>query len=209
MMNEKGFNLWADGYDLSVKLSEERNEYPFAGYKDVLNHIYYIIKKRKTAKVLDIGFGTGVLTKKLYDEGYTIHGMDFSKAMINIARQIMPKASLIEWDFTNGLAYSFVNEKYDFIISSYAIHHLTDLQKVDFINNLKRNLNPGGAILIGDVSFLNDSELNKCKNENIKYWDNDEIYISYDNIKNKLNYIIKSYKQASVCAGILMLSDSI
>lgn len=30
----------ADGYGKSVQLSEENDEYPFAGYKDVLNTIY-------------------------------------------------------------------------------------------------------------------------------------------------------------------------
>ena len=43
MLDSKGFDLWADGYDESVHLCEENNEYPFAGYKDVLNIIYKII----------------------------------------------------------------------------------------------------------------------------------------------------------------------
>lgn len=33
MLNHKGFDLWADGYDKSVGLSDEANTYPFAGYK--------------------------------------------------------------------------------------------------------------------------------------------------------------------------------
>ena len=33
MLDNKGFDLWADGYDKSVGLSEEENTYPFAGYK--------------------------------------------------------------------------------------------------------------------------------------------------------------------------------
>ena len=32
MLNEQGFDLWADGYDRSVGLSEEDGSYPFAGY---------------------------------------------------------------------------------------------------------------------------------------------------------------------------------
>lgn len=34
------FDLWADGYDKSVNLTEEANAYPFAGYRDVMNFIY-------------------------------------------------------------------------------------------------------------------------------------------------------------------------
>lgn len=35
MLDNKGFDLWADGYDKTVGVSDEGNTYPFAGYKDV------------------------------------------------------------------------------------------------------------------------------------------------------------------------------
>ena len=37
--------------------------------------------------VLDIGFGTGVLTAKLYEQGHSIYGFDFSANMIAIAKE--------------------------------------------------------------------------------------------------------------------------
>lgn len=40
MLDNKGFDLWADGYDEAVCLSEEENSYPFAGYKGVLAGIF-------------------------------------------------------------------------------------------------------------------------------------------------------------------------
>lgn len=40
MLNNQEFDLWADGYDKSVALAEENDEYPFAGYKKILNTIY-------------------------------------------------------------------------------------------------------------------------------------------------------------------------
>ncbi len=40
MLSKEGFDLWADGYDRAVGLSDEENSYPFAGYKDVLGGIY-------------------------------------------------------------------------------------------------------------------------------------------------------------------------
>lgn len=56
MLDNKGFDLWADCYDKSVHLSEENDEYPFAGYKDLLNTIYNIVHKKEKAKLLDIGY---------------------------------------------------------------------------------------------------------------------------------------------------------
>ena len=66
MLDNKGFDLWADGY--------EENTYPFAGYKNVLGAIYKTMKEKPNAVVLDIGFGTGTLTAKLYENGCTIYG---------------------------------------------------------------------------------------------------------------------------------------
>lgn len=62
MLDNKGFDLWADGYDKSVGLSEEGNTYPFAGYKNVLNTIFNEIMSAENPTVLDIGFGAGGLT---------------------------------------------------------------------------------------------------------------------------------------------------
>ena len=65
MLDNKGFDLWADGYDKTVGVSDEENTYPFAGYKDVLGTIFKTIMEKPSAVVLDIGFGTGTLTTKL------------------------------------------------------------------------------------------------------------------------------------------------
>lgn len=70
MLDNKGFDLWADGYDKTVGVSDEGNTYPFAGYKDVLGTIFKTIMKKPSAVVLDIGFGTGTLTTKLYGNGW-------------------------------------------------------------------------------------------------------------------------------------------
>lgn len=47
MLDNKEFDLWVDGYDKSVQLSDEDNQYPFAGYKDVLNTIYNIVRRKE------------------------------------------------------------------------------------------------------------------------------------------------------------------
>lgn len=64
MLDSKGFDLWANGYDKSVGLSDEENTYPFAGYKRILGIIYKTIIEKQNPIVLDIGFGTGTLTRK-------------------------------------------------------------------------------------------------------------------------------------------------
>lgn len=87
MLNKQGFNLWAENYDQTVKISEDNNAYPFAGYKEILNVIFNELMQKPFSHVLDIGFGTAVLTSKLYEHGQKIDGVNFSSKMISIAQE--------------------------------------------------------------------------------------------------------------------------
>lgn len=60
----------------------------------MLNAIYNAVLANGCQTVLDIGFGTGTLTQKLYEHGCTVYGQDFSQRMIELAKVKMPKASL-------------------------------------------------------------------------------------------------------------------
>ena len=53
MLDSKGFDLWADGYDESVRISEASDRYPFAGYKKVLGTIYERIRQQDGRKILE------------------------------------------------------------------------------------------------------------------------------------------------------------
>lgn len=208
MLNNKGFDLWADGYDKSVNLCEQDNDYPFAGYKDVLNTIYNQIRVKNEAKILDIGFGTGILTKRLYDDGYEIWGIDFSQKMIEISRRKMPEAKLIQYDFVNGIPEELESEKFDFIISTYAIHHLNETEKVKFLTKLLNLLNSKGMILIGDVAFETREMHDKCKSDcGEGNWDNEEFYFVYEEIKKSFKEI--EFTQISHCAGVLKLLNKL
>ena len=107
MLNNIEFDLWADGYDKTVGISDEENTYPFAGYKKVLGFIFQTIMRAGNAVVLDIGFGTGTLTTKLYERGCSIYGQDFSSRMIALASEKMPNAHLYQGDFSKGLVEPF------------------------------------------------------------------------------------------------------
>jgi len=205
MLDDKGFDLWADGYDKSVQLSEEDNEYPFAGYKDVLNTIYNIIHRKEKAKVLDIGFGTGVLTKKLYDDGYEIYGIDFSERMLEISKEKMPLAKLVQYDFSRGLPKELENIQFDYIISTYAMHHLEDEDKIKLINKLEEYLSRDGRIIIGDIAFETRELLEQCKVKYENYWDDEEIYFVFDELKEFFPEEDISFTTISHCAGIIQL----
>ena len=204
MLDSKGFDLWANGYDQSVGLSEEENAYPFAGYKRVLGFIYKTIMEKPNPVVLDIGFGTGTLTKKLYDHGCRIYGQDFSSKMIERAFEKMPNAHLYKGDFALGLVEPLKQARYDFIVATYSIHHLTDIQKIHFIKELLHRLNDGGKILIGDVAFETRREWYQCKAECGDQWDNNEIYCIAEKLRPEFPNLY--FEKITFCSGVLILS---
>ena len=203
MLNSKGFDLWANDYDKDVQLSEESNSYPFAGYKQVLGTIYQTIRENPGKRVLDIGFGTGVLTQKLYADGYEISGMDFSEQMISIAKAKMPEADLLCHDFSQGFPEYFQGKTFDFMVCTYAIHHLDTPQKAAFIRELTPHLSENGLLLIGDVAFRTETELAECRAACGDSWDEDEIYMVEETIKPLIPNL--EYEKITFCSGVFTI----
>jgi putative AdoMet-dependent methyltransferase len=207
VLSKQGFDLWADDYDKTVQVSEENNQYPFAGNKQILNTIFKEVMQKQDSQVLDIGFGTGILTKKLYENGHRINGLDFSPKMISIAKSKMPKANLIEWDISNGLPPEILEKKYDSIVSTYTLHHLADEEKISFIVKLLSLIEEDGKIFIGDISFETREKLEFCQQENLSHWDSDEFYLVYDEIESSLkNKCNCEFHPTSHCGAVIVIS---
>lgn len=203
MLDEKGFDLWADAYDRSVTASEQEGTYPFAGYQEVLGAIYRRIREKSGKRVLDIGFGTGTLTKRLYDDGIAVTGIDFSMEMIRIAREKMPRARLLQADFSRGLPDELAHEEFDYIVSTYALHHLDDVQKAALIRELREHLASGGEILLGDVAFATVEERERCRAECGERWDSEELYGTAEELERLIPGL--AFRKISSCAGIFVI----
>lgn len=132
---------------------------------------------------------------------------DFSPKMIAIAKDKMPMANLIEWNISNGLPGYVKENRYDSIVSTYTLHHLTDGDKTIFIESLRSLLNENGKIYIGDIAFQTREKLEICRNNNRSYWDKDEFYLVYEELKTSLiNLCTCEFQQASYCGGVLIIS---
>lgn len=206
MLGSRGFDLWADGYDKDVQLSEENDDYPFAGYKEVLNTIYKLVHKKEGARILDIGFGTSLLTKKLYDEGYEVYGMDFSIRMVEIARDKMPRARLVEADISKGLPVEFEGLDFDYVISSYALHHLVDEEKESLFQDLRGLLRKGGSIIVGDIAFRTRAELEASRKNYWDIWDDEEEYFVEEELRKSLEPHSLNFTKISHCAGVFEIN---
>lgn len=203
MLNSNGFDVWADGYDESVRLADESDAYPFAGYATILKEIYGRVCASGAKAVLDIGFGTGTLAGQLYQQGCDVFGQDFSSRMIQLAQGKMPRAKLYQGDFSLGLVQELKQRRYDAIIATYALHHLTDEQKAAFFQELLPLLQDNGCIYVGDVAFATRAQLEQCKAQAGDDWDASEIYFVYDELKQAFPQL--RFEPVSHCAGLLTL----
>ena len=203
MLNNTGFDLWADGYDRSVGLSDENGRYPFAGYRTMMNALFQRVLAQSGRDVLDIGFGTGVLTARLYAQGCRIYGQDFSARMIALAQAKMPDAQLYQGDFSQGLVPELCARQYDAILATYSLHHLTDAQKIGFLRTLLPLLKADGCIFIGDVAFRTREALEACRKSAGDAWDEDEIYFVYDELRP--HFPVLTFESFSHCTALLTL----
>ena len=156
---------------------------------DVLGYGHSLVKSKKQGKILDIGIETGLLTKELYKSGFQIYGIDFSNKMLELAKKKMPNGEFYCHDFKFGLPSELNKVRFDYIVSSYAIHHITEDDKIKFIKKLKNILKEEGKIIIADVAFETQEKMEECKENSKDKWDDEEFYI----VANKIKFKIKNW----------------
>ena len=156
--------------------------------------------------MLDIGFGTGTLAARLYQQGCVIFGQDFSARMLEIASAKMPQARLYQGDFSRGLVPQLQEQTFDFITATYSLHHLTLEGKRDFLMQLRRQLAPEGEILIGDVAFRTRTELEACRKTAGSAWDDEEIYFVLEELLPFFPDL--RYEKISDCAALMVLKKA-
>lgn len=203
-MDSKNYDLWADGYGAAVHLLNDKDEYPVAGYADLLNEVYRMVHQSEGKKILDAGFGTGILTKKLYEDGYTIYGIDASEQMVEAGSECMPEATLVTADYSMGMPLKLIREEFDTIISTYAFHHLDHYEKVSLIKDMLRQLKPGGKVIIGDLAFETRDEMKRFRKENKENWLYEDMYLVYEEAEKDFENV--AWKKISKCAGIVTIT---
>lgn len=145
----------ASGYDDDVR----REEHPIrAGYARLLDWVAQRAEVGADARVLELGIGTANLTLRL-PRCARVVGVDISERMLELARTKLasaPHVELLRSDLLECL--DRVEGPFDVVVSTYALHHLTDDEKDVLLAALGDVLVPGGLAVIGDLMFADGGE---------------------------------------------------
>ena len=120
MSISEAYNSWASQYDSNENKTRDLDK--IATIKT--------LSKYDFNKVLELGCGTGKNTKWLIGKAETVVGIDFSKNMLQKAKEKITsnKVTFLQADITKK--WSFKNESFDLITSSLTLEHIKNL---DFI----------------------------------------------------------------------------
>lgn len=134
----------------TVKYYKEQAEESAELYSSAANGIGIYFKDFFPAgsSVLDIGCGSGRDLKMLLDMGYDAYGIDASPEMIRAASEIYPELKKRIAEGTIPGEGLFFNRKFECILCSAVLMHITDELINDAVQSIKKNLNPGGRLLV-------------------------------------------------------------
>ena len=67
-----------------------------------------------------------------------------------------------------------LENQFDFIVSTYALHHCGMADQIDWIQAMTAHLKPQGQVLIGDIAFENEEAYKLCRRQAASRWDAEE-----------------------------------
>jgi ubiquinone/menaquinone biosynthesis C-methylase UbiE len=159
-----------DRFDVVAKKYDEQRRFFIPCFDDYYQtSISFLSKLRPDFNsILDLGAGTGLLTKFLYEKfpnaKYTL--VDASEQMIDIAKQRFK--NLDNFSFViNDYSKELPSDQFDLVTSALSIHHLEDDAKAVLYSNISKKLPNNGCFINLDQFNAESDLLNEYYNQ---YW---------------------------------------
>lgn len=154
------YDTYATKHDHIVESSNS----PYPNYHTILNTILNMTKPSPLELGLDLGTGTGNLAGKFLSNGYPIIAVDQSSEMLKQCKEKFPH---LETMLGNLLAIPCQDHQFDYIVSSFALHHLNIKQIHIALSEMKRVLKPKGRICFAD--FIMESPFSAADTESAEF----------------------------------------
>ena len=107
----------------------------------VVPHLVDVVGVAPGIKALDLCCGHGNVASGLVEAGAHVTGLDFSPAMLDIARAAVPEAQFVEGD---AMAVRFDDASFDAVTIGFGMPHVPEPPKV--VAEARRVLRPGGRL---------------------------------------------------------------
>lgn len=149
-VDEFNHDPWAHDYDRNVRNETDPIR---TGYAETLAWTVAQARIAPDDEVVDLGSGTGN-TSALIPAARHVICVDISQKMTELARPKLRHLEQVDYVQADLLDY-FVRHATlcDAVISTYAIHHLTEAEKQILFRHIFAALKPGGRAAFGDLMF--------------------------------------------------------
>jgi ubiquinone/menaquinone biosynthesis C-methylase UbiE len=107
--------------------------------KQFIEPLIETIALQPQMKVLDIACGPGYVSQRLYEKGALVTGIDFSSAMIELAKRLFPAIEFLEAD---AQQLDFADASFDNVVMNFGMLHLAKPRSA--IAEASRVLKKGG-----------------------------------------------------------------
>ena len=165
----------------------------------ILKSFYrHFLGKKGENHILDLGCGDGIVTQWLLeiDDSISATLIDGSEDMLNKARERLKEVTNIQYihaSFQELLEKDILDSKFNFIVSSMAIHHLTMEEKRSLFRKIHSYLKGGGYFVNIDVVLAPTDPLDIWYMELWQEW-MDEKKALLDIVGDPSADIVKRYK---------------
>lgn len=198
------FERWAARYDQSVHTDKGI----FTSYDQVLAAVIRAAEATAGMRILELGIGTGNLARQFVALDCEVWGVDFSPAMLAIAKAKAPQVSLIQCDITSDEWPEGLQQHFDRIVANFVLHEFDLAVKIKLLQRLAtRHLADEGLIVIGDVAFATVATRRQSGAES---WDADEYYWAADETLAACagTGLAITFQQIAWCTGVFVVKPA-
>ncbi len=122
-------------------------------YEEAFDYVTRILDAPPNATILDVGCGVGAHSTRLARRGFSVLGVDFSRAALKKARAFLLAHGVsekVQLKQESVLSLSFADGSFDRILCWGVLMHIPDCERA--MSELDRVLSKGGVIVISEAN---------------------------------------------------------